>query len=338
MARRVKNKLSESGERGLLTRLLPSLKRVAGASFFVPPGDDAAVLRRPPDTVLSIDGLVEDVHFKRRWSRGVQTLLNVSLGRALGWKALGSALSDLAAMGDVRDRWAMVFVGAPPATRISFLTDLSKGLSEAAARLQCRLAGGDTVRSAVLTVVAAVGGRLASARVLQRKPGRDGDRLAVIGPVGDAEAGFQVLEGRRARWPVSQKKYFCRRFFDVRPFFQEAARLVRLPGVRGGLDLSDSLHESVELLKGSSRIGATLSLDAVPVSDAYNRFVGRSPALAGWGDDYGILFSFDPRYERALRRALRFTVVGFWTRRHRSIRYTFRGQPVGPPPVFRHFL
>ena len=52
-------------------------------------GDDAAVTRARAFAVTSIDTLVDGVHF-RRATHGL---------RDIGWKALATALSDLAAMG-----------------------------------------------------------------------------------------------------------------------------------------------------------------------------------------------------------------------------------------------
>jgi thiamine-monophosphate kinase len=52
-------------------------------------GDDAAVTRARPIAVTSIDTLVDGVHFERA-THGA---------RDIGWKALATALSDLAAMG-----------------------------------------------------------------------------------------------------------------------------------------------------------------------------------------------------------------------------------------------
>ena len=52
-------------------------------------GDDAAVTRARPFAVTSIDTLVDGVHFER----------GTHSARDIGWKALATALSDLAAMG-----------------------------------------------------------------------------------------------------------------------------------------------------------------------------------------------------------------------------------------------
>ena len=52
-------------------------------------GDDAAVTRARPFAVTSIDTIVDGVHFER----------STHGARDIGWKALATALSDLAAMG-----------------------------------------------------------------------------------------------------------------------------------------------------------------------------------------------------------------------------------------------
>jgi thiamine monophosphate kinase len=128
--RKADPRLSSLGEWGLLRRILPPLNRIHPRRFRVPPGDDAAVMADPRSTTLSIDGLTEGTHFETSWAPAVRSLLGVSLGRALGWKLLGSALSDLAAMGAVSQRWAMIYLGAPPQVRASFLLDFHQGLLE----------------------------------------------------------------------------------------------------------------------------------------------------------------------------------------------------------------
>ena len=57
--------------------------------------------------VLSIDGLTEGTHFRLSWESRVERIGGFTLARGLGWKLLGSALSDLAAMGHSERRWAM---------------------------------------------------------------------------------------------------------------------------------------------------------------------------------------------------------------------------------------
>jgi thiamine monophosphate kinase len=95
--------LRSLGERGLINWILPRLRAQPGRRFLVPPGDDAAVLSSIGRPVLSIDGLSEGTHFKLSWEARVRRD-GFSLGRGLGWKLMGSSLSDLAAMGEIDNR------------------------------------------------------------------------------------------------------------------------------------------------------------------------------------------------------------------------------------------
>ena len=83
-------------------------------------GDDAAVLALPADTelVATIDALVEDVHFRRDWSRP----------QALGWKALAVNVSDLGAMG-ARPLAALITLALPEATPVRWVDRLYRGLA-----------------------------------------------------------------------------------------------------------------------------------------------------------------------------------------------------------------
>src|SRR4051812_27670292 len=110
--------LGAVGERALIQQILPGLARLKPRAYQVPPGDDAAVLRRPKGLVLSIDALTDGTHFRSKWEKPLKARYGLSLGRVLGWKLLGASLSDLAAMGDVRERWSLIFLAAPAEARV----------------------------------------------------------------------------------------------------------------------------------------------------------------------------------------------------------------------------
>ena len=117
----VRQTVAKLGEEGFLHRLLPRLTKNQGTfGVVLGPGDDAAVVRGQgshPYLVMTTDMLVEDVHFERRWTSGVD----------LGHKSLAVNLSDLAAMGDVRPRWALVSLGMPRNTSMDFLDGFYRG-------------------------------------------------------------------------------------------------------------------------------------------------------------------------------------------------------------------
>jgi thiamine-monophosphate kinase len=86
-------------------QLIDAFVAAAAASPRAPvgPGDDAAVLRPGRgEACVTVDAVVEGVHFRRARSR----LEDV------GHKALAVNLSDLAAMG-ASPRWALVALGVP---------------------------------------------------------------------------------------------------------------------------------------------------------------------------------------------------------------------------------
>lgn len=285
-------KLRTLGEWGFLNRLLPSLQKLGRGRFVVPPGDDAAVLKKPSNAVLSIDGLTEGTHFLSSWAPRLKKDFGLSLGRALGWKLMGSGLSDLAAMGDTDRRWAMIYLAAPAHTPVSFLMDFFKGVKEKARQCQCALAGGDTVRGKDLSMVVAVGAQL-KGKPLTRSGAKPGDLLCVTGRIGDANAGLKILMGRHARLPAAGGT-FVKEFFNVEPRFKEGRRLAHTAGVTSLMDLSDPLGSSINILTRASSVGARVFVE---------------PDILACAEDYELLFTARPQALKHLQ-GLSFSVIG----------------------------
>ncbi len=327
--------LKTQGEWGFLNRLLPRLRRLGRGRFLVPPGDDAAVLKNAARAVLSIDGLTDGTHFKSSWASSVKAILGVGLGRALGWKLLGSGLSDLAAMGRTKSRWAMVYLAAPSNTSMDFLMDLQKGVGETAQACGTALAGGDTVRGRDLSLVVAVGGD-AMGTPLTRTGAKSGDLLCVTGFVGDADMGLRYLLKKK---PLnkSDRRYFVERFFKATPLFKEGEVLASTPGVTALMDLSDPLGSSVNILTAASGVGAQISVDDIPVSPRLKK-IGVSPvSLLEAGEDYGLLFTIRPGALAALRKKMKLTVIGNVRPRAYRVRFYSKGKQVRKNEFFEHF-
>jgi thiamine-monophosphate kinase len=319
---------------------LPRLKRFESARFDVPPGDDAAVLNGRSPLVLSIDGLTEDTHFRMSWSQRVERIGGFSLARGLGWKLLGSALSDLAAMGHSERRWAMIYLGGRGSLSLNFLNDLYAGLREKARRYRCALAGGDTVRAHHTTLVAAVGADQPRARPLRRDAAKAGDVILVAGFIGDASVGLDVLDGSvrvGGRMKKRSAAYFVRRFFEHTPEFEVAEKLARLKHIACAMDVSDSLHETVSSVCEMSGVSAILHVEKIPVSAFYRRWATFGPALLSAGENYALLFTCPATRARAAAAATGASIVGVITSARRPPQYFLDGKPVQPSPLFGHF-
>jgi thiamine-monophosphate kinase len=280
--------LAGVGESGLLARLLGG-RSVEAPGLLLGPGDDAAAWQPPPGMalVLTQDALVEDVDFRRAW---IAPLL-------LGRRSLALSLSDLAAMG-ATPAWCLVTLCAPGDTALADVEQLNDGLQEMAVEWGCPVVGGDVsaiTGPIVIDVVA--GGTVHPDRMLRRDAGRPGDALVVTGMLGRAAAGLHVLREDSFPAPGNPELLAAWRSaqLDPTPRLREGAALAA-GGVRCAGDISDGLLVDATRTAGSSRCGAELWRDALPVDPELRTvFPDDWVALAiGGGEDFELLAAVPP--------------------------------------------
>jgi len=303
MARRTS--IGELGEFGLLARLLPTLP--IGRDVLLGPGDDCAVVRTAAGRILlTVDALVEGVHFRRGWLSAHQ----------LGRKAFLVNASDVAAMGG-RPRWAVLHIGAPPHTPAADLAAISHGAAQAAAAADASLVGGNLSRSRVLAVVVALVGS-APARLVSRAGARPGDLLFVTGGLGAAALGRRELRRNPAARGAAVRR------FREPPLRVEAGALLASSGLATAMiDVSDGLLRDLGHLCAASGVGARVAGARVPAPAAVRR-AGMSLALTG-GEDYELLCAVPARHRRRIERLARrfgcaFTCIGECLPRRAGVR------------------
>lgn len=178
--------LADLDEFGLI-RLLTEGRTRTGASggVVLGIGDDAAVVQPRPDfhTVLSCDTMVESIHFRGD---------TMKYGD-IGYKALASNISDMAAMGAV-PLYALVALSAPRSLPVERLQELYDGLYACADRYEVAVVGGDTTSSpGPLVVTVTIAGEVEQGRALFRSSARPGDIVFVTGYPGLSAAGLHYL-------------------------------------------------------------------------------------------------------------------------------------------------
>ncbi len=252
-------------------------------------GDDAAVTVRDGANVVSVDALVEGVHFRIPPFTPCQ----------VGHKALAVALSDLAAMGASAGE-AYVQLGVPPDRDDEQLLELADGLASVAAAHRVAIAGGDVTRAPALLLAVTVVGGGEPARLVARSGARAGDLVAITGALGGAAAGLLALERpelSEGLEPAVAADLIAR---QVQPEPRlEAGTALALAGVTAMIDVSDGLGADASHLAEAGDVGLRIELARLPVQDGVAELAaaaGIDPLdlAAGGGEDYELLVTIAP--------------------------------------------
>jgi thiamine-monophosphate kinase len=289
------------GEFDLIARLSAHLPTSSRTILGV--GDDCAVVAptRNPQ-LITIDSMIEGVHFRRNWSSP----------EALGARALTVNLSDVAAMGGV-PTFCVINLAVSPGLEYQFFDRLYDGLRAAAREAKVDIVGGNITRGEQLAITVALIGETRGG-VMRRDQARVGDAIYVTGTVGDAGAGLRLLEGSlKARgWA---REFLIGRLLAPSARLAAGLKLARLRPPPAAIDISDGLWQDLGHILAASRVGAEIDAEAVPLSPAYRAVVGSAPGLAlSGGDDYELLFCTSaPVSAAALARRLRVSVTRIGT-------------------------
>lgn len=245
-------------------------------------GDDCAMLKCPETMALTTDLFVEDVHFRQAYFSPEDT----------GYKALAVNVSDIAGMGCEPVGFSLGLAG-PPSTPAAWWERMLDGMAGLADSLNIPLVGGDLNACAKIVLSVTLWGKPGrTGRFMQRARCVAGDVLFVVGDLGLAKVGLEVLEegGLKAAvdWPEAVPAH-------LRPGVRvaEGLALAELPGVRGLMDVSDGLVRDLPRFLGPG-LGANLSFDPDTLHPEVlrrARDTGRDPAelAAQGGEDYALL-------------------------------------------------
>ena len=251
----------------LISRLKAKLP--TGDSVVVGAGDDCAVIDVgvPGKWQLhKTDAVVEGVHFTKDADP-----------RQIGHKALGRALSDIAAMAGT-PRWATVTLGLPDGFDAERVESIYDGMAALAKRHDVSLVGGETVVNPErLFIGVSLVGEIARDKCILRSGASVGDGVWVTGELGGSIAGHHIAFTPRlaeARWLAAH----C----------QPSAMI----------DLSDGLAGDLGHLLTEANVGAELLESALPIRRearlrARESEAAKPPLLAALtdGEDYELCFT-----------------------------------------------
>jgi thiamine-monophosphate kinase len=201
-------------------------------------GDDCAILRvlLRTELLLTTDMLMDGRHFR----------LQQDGPEAVGYKALGVNLSDIAAMAGI-PRAAVVAVALPREQAITVAQGLHAGMRPLAERFGVDLVGGDTnAWDGPLVISVTLIGEVTERGAVRRAGAKPGDAIFVTGPLGGSLA--------------------VNRHLRPEPRITEALALHKNATIHAMIDISDGLSSDLcHILNESGGPGAVLDAAAIPI-------------------------------------------------------------------------
>lgn len=314
----IRTELDELGEFGLIDQLTQDFP-LRNASSLKGVGDDAAVINHEGyRTLVSVDLLVEGVHFDMTY-----TPL-----RHLGYKAAVVNFSDIYAMNGTPTQ-IVVGLGVSNRYSVEALDELYAGIRLACENYNVDLVGGDTTSSkSGLVISITVIGQAKEEDVVYRSGAKPNDLLCVSGDLGGAYMGLLILEREKAEYLANPNMQPQLQGFDYvleRQLKPEArkdviAKLKEL-GIKptSMIDISDGLASEVLHLCKESGVGCQLYEGKIPqdpttVKIAKDFQIVPSITALNGGEDYELLFTIDQKdYEKIQKMSEDVTVIGYMT-------------------------
>ena len=281
--------LAELGEAELLRRL----------TRFAPPGqldDDTSTLDPDPRPLLvNTDVLVDELHFSDR----------TTSPRDVGWRAVATNLSDLAASGAIAVDGITVALVAPGDTHWSWVEDLYRGISEALSCYGGILLGGDCSagRQRLISITAL--GRLGPLR-LHRGDARPGDWLVTSGAHGLSRLGLALLQRDAAldanvalteslqQQAISQHRRPIPRLDALNTLLKNKPE--ELPWRAAGTDSSDGLLAAVQAICHTSECGAELRREGLPRAANWPEGALWDHWCLNGGEDFELVLALPPSW------------------------------------------
>jgi thiamine-monophosphate kinase len=292
--------LQTVGQLGEIESLRRTVSRLSTSEHaIVGSGDDAAVVATTDDRfVVTTDTMIEGHDFRLDWSSFYD----------LGFKAVATNLSDVAAMGATPTA-LVVAISVPPTTLIENLEAFADGLRDACQQLApgCGVVGGDLASSEQVFISVTAHGALQGREPVLRSGAKPGDVIAIAGTLGRAAAGLALLASGKTDainayddWVSVQKQ--------PRPPIAAGVEAA-LAGASSMLDVSDGLAKDAARISRASGVAIRLNKRDL---DGFIATV-EEPAMAlgadasTWvlfgGEDHGLLATFaaDAKLPRAFK-------------------------------------
>ncbi len=291
-----RTEIASLGEFGLIDRLMQQTEP-HNATTLLGTGDDAAAVAAGDEeaVVCTADLMMEGIDFD---------LCYFPL-RHLGYKAVTVGASDVLAM-NARPEQIMISLGISAKMSVEALDDLYEGVKFACRELGIDFVGGDTKASMTgLTIHVTTLGRVKRTKMVRRSGARLNDLICITGNLGAAYMGLHLLEREKrvlsdVKNPEPQfegYEYLLEKYLKPRAR-KDIVELLDEEGIvpTSMIDLSDGLASDLLQICKSSKCGARIYLERIPIAKQTTAFaeeIHADPVVAALngGEDHELLFT-----------------------------------------------
>ncbi len=318
MSEKKRTEISELGEFGLIDHLTSKFA-AKQSSTLKGVGDDAAVIAAGgvDVVVVSSDTMLEGIDFD----------LTYFPLKHLGYKAVTVGISDILAM-NARPEQIILSLGISSKLSVEALDDLYEGVHFACEELGIDLVGGDTSASITGLVIGITAiGRAKRESIAYRSGAQLNDLICITGNLGAAYMGLHLLERekrvlRDVKNPEPQfegYEYLLEKYLKPRARKDVVEQLAEEGIVPTSMiDLSDGLASDLMQICRSSKCGARIYLERIPIAkqtSALAEEMHADPVVAALngGEDHELLFTVPLSMQEKVMRMGGIDVIGHIT-------------------------
>lgn len=315
--------ISTLGEFGLIDRLTSRLGK-RNATTLLGAGDDAAVIDLGEEALLlTTDMMTEGIDFD----------LSYFPLKHLGYKAIVRGVNDILAM-NAKPEQVVVALGVSAKITVEALDTLYEGMECACAELGVDLVGGDTTASMNgLVISVSATGRAKKEDIAYRTGAKEHDLICITSNLGAAYMGLHLLEReKRVLKDVENPEpkfqgyeYLLERYLKPRARVNIIEAL-KESGIRptSMIDLSDGLASDLRQICRSSKCGARIYLERIPIARqttdlAEEMHIDPVIAALNGGEDHELLFTVPLEMQERVMQLGLVDVIGHITREESGV-------------------
>ena len=320
-----RTEIAELGEFGLIDRLTSKFQN-KNKSTMCGVGDDAAVIEASKDKaiVVSTDSMLEGIDFD----------LTYFPPKHLGYKAVTKGISDVVAMNAVPEQITLS-LGISSKISVEFLDHFYEGVEFACKEAGVDLVGGDTSASLtgfVINITAV--GRAKKSEIAYRSGAKEHDLICLTGNLGAPYMGLRLLERERrvlqglgdtVQPQFEGYEYLLERYLKPRAR-QNVLAALREEGIKptSMIDLSDGLASDLRQICRSSKCGARIYLERIPIARQTSELAEEmriDPVIAALngGEDHELLFTVPLSAQESVMKLGLVDVIGHITREEAGV-------------------